>query len=134
MRWISVAGLLLVVSASASASAADAPSQGPEADDTLGMMSVAEDGPLGEAEEPLAGALVLACALAGALIAEHVCADYDFWPNHCPEGTAVFLNDLPRASWPSKRIRVPCDTLKTLTCGTAGFGGGDMFSLFCRPL
>jgi hypothetical protein len=86
---------------------------------------------VGDAQEPIAPGLVAACVLAGALIAEHVCGDASYWPDHCPAGTILTITDLRTSTWPRRPVRVSCDLLKELTCGASGVGGGELFKVFC---
>ncbi len=77
------------------------------------------DGPLGVAEDPwVTIAARVACELAAALIAHHVCSHADYWPKHCPANTTRRVRD----TWDKNQyVDISCNTLQELTCGSGAF-------------
>jgi hypothetical protein len=89
--------------------------------------------PIGEAQEPIAWALVImaTCMVAGALAAEYGCKK-NVLHDLCPPGTA--LTKTIHDTMDKKRtvtVRIPCDVLETMICGTGAVTAGEIMKHMC---
>jgi hypothetical protein len=92
--------------------------------------------PTGEAQDPIAWALVImgTCLVAGVLATEYGCKK-EVLENLCPPGT-VMIKTIRDTMDKTKTVtvRIPCDVLETMICGSAGVTGGEILRHMCAGI
>jgi hypothetical protein len=64
--------------------------------------------------------LALTCAFGMYIVVHKFCEEGDFFTNVCPPGDSVTITDTLDKT---KKVRISCDTIKVLSCGTAEVAG-----------
>jgi hypothetical protein len=92
--------------------------------------------PIGEAQEPLVWAAVLAvaCTIAAAWAADYGCKK-GVLHDLCPPGTIITrtVRDTMVKS-KTATVKIPCDVLETMICGSAAIGAGEIMRQLCGIL
>jgi hypothetical protein len=92
--------------------------------------------PVGEAQEALTPAVVIgiACLVAGTWAAEYGCKKHVL-EDLCPPGTVITrtVHDTMDKN-KTVTVRLPCDTLEIMICGTGGLTAGEIMRHMCAGI